>query len=94
MKSEWSKLVVGAVMAGFLTTHVAIANEPTTAADGTKAEAGKDSCKGKNSCKGKDACGGKDGCKGKNSCKGHKKGAHKGKKDAAHPAPAPAEQTK
>jgi len=74
--NKWSKLVISAVVAGFV-SHAAFANEeapaPTDAATGEapKAEAGKTGCSGKGGCKGhKKAKKAKDG---KASCKGHKK---------------------
>ena len=72
--NQWSKVLVGAVVAGFLTTHTLKADESVPAADGAApvaADAKKDGCKGKDGCKAKDAS-----CKGKEAkCKGmdHKK---------------------
>lgn len=78
--NNWSKLVVGAVVAGFLSSQVAVANEPEAAGDATKAEHKdgkghqKHKGKGKDGCKGKNACKGKDGCKGKAEGEEHPEG--------------------
>lgn len=80
--NQWSKLVVSAVVAGFLSSQVAIADDshPAGGEEGVKAEKGKDGCKGKNGCKGKKHKKSKNACKGKNGCH---------EKDAEAPAPAP-----
>ena len=68
--NKWSKLVLGAALAGFLSSHSLLANPP--AATDEHKEEGKAGCKGKGGCKGKKGAHHEKGAKA--SCKGKEKG--------------------